>query len=518
MNPADINIYIEMAKKRKWYIIIPFLLTILAGMAYLLSSPKIYEAQTLILVQSQSVPQDFVRNIVSTTIEDRLRSITQEVTSRTNLEKMISTYQLFPDQPSTMTIDDKVLALRKAITIDINTAGRRRATNAFTISIRGKDPKTLMMVANGLASNFISENLKIRETQALGTTKFLSNELDSAEKRLKEKEEALKKYHEKYMGGLPEQLNSNLSILGRLQDHLDQLNDNLRDAENRKILIQREFAEQESSAVYYSSGSGTDGQGVRDLESLKNELATLESKYTQNHPDIIRLKNMIAKMESRIPANDNSSESSNVILTQAGRAIQRQLQNLSFEMDNIKSEISETKSQIKRYQLKVEDTPKREQELLSLRRDYGNLQELYNSLLNRQLEAEIAVSMEKNQKGEQFRIVDPAKIPSRPVEPDVKKIILMTFAIGLALGGGLAFLKEILDTSYKSPEEISAEIQLPFLVSLPYTYTEKEKQTFKRNNLLAYTITSLLFIMSAFGIVIATKGMEKVIEFAGKLF
>ncbi len=517
MNPIDITQYIDMAIRRKWSIIIPFLLVLLMGLAYVLNTPNIYEAQTLILVQSQRVPQDFVRTIVSTTVEDRLRTITQQVTSRTNLERIISEYHLFKNAPTAMSLDGMVMSARKRIKIDVTTSGRARETNAFTISFRDKNPRTVMEVTNALASNFITENLKIRESQALGTTSFLKNELHSAEKRLMEKEEGLKIYRERYMGGLPEQLETNLSILERLQEQLDQHGINLRDSENRKIILQKQIADNQSSGPLLTANLDTGEQGGRDIGSLRNELATLESRYTQNHPDVIRLKNMITKFEARLSGNATESTEEGPPLSEVEQTLRRQLHNVILEIAGLKSETKRIHTEIKDYQIKVENTPKREQELLSLRRDYENLQELYNSLLARKLEAEIAVSMEKKQKGEQFRVIDPAKIPSSPVEPDVRKIILLTLAIGLGLGGGLAFLKENMDTSFKIPDDLEDELQLPVLVRLPIKKTGKELKRVKLKNILSYTVTGLVFILSALAIVVASKGFSNTMDFIQKL-
>ena len=517
MNPTDITQYIDMALRRKWWIIIPFLLTLLAGLAFALNAPKVYEARTLIVVQSQKVPQDFVRTIVSSDVEDRLRTITQEVTSRTNLERIINELQLFRNSNNGLSSDQKVLSVRDEIKIDISGGGRREETDAFTISFRDKDPEIVMQVTNALASNFITENLKIRESQAIGTATFISDELKSVETRLMAKEMELKQYQEKYMGGLPEQLDTNLRILERLQEQLDQLNSNLRDAESRKIIIQMQISDQERTGAGATIPSTDGDQGPRDLMSLKNELASLESRYTQNHPDVIRLKNMINRLEGERSGPGTDTTEGETAFSGVDQALRRQLQDLSFEMKDLKSEIQEMQSQIKWYQTKVEETPKREQELLSLNRDYANRQELYNSLLERKLEAEIAVSMEKKQKGEQFRIIDPAKIPSHPVEPDVRKVILMTLALGLGLGGGLAFLMETMDTSYRTPEEVKEEIQLPVLVTLPFRHTKKELKVINLKNILAYTATGLVFILSAIGIVVASEGVDKTMEFVRSL-
>jgi uncharacterized protein involved in exopolysaccharide biosynthesis len=114
----------------------------------------------------------------------------------------------------------------------------------------------------------------------------------------------------------------------------------------------------------------------------------------------------------------------------------QQLRDIDMDIAGIRAEMKKVQAEISVYQRRVEDTPKREQELFSIQRDYNNQRDLYNSLLQRKLEADIAVSMERKQKGEQFRIIDPAKVPTVPVEPDMKRILLMVLALSFGLGGG----------------------------------------------------------------------------------
>ena len=514
MDAFDIKKYVDMAFRRKWWIIIPFLLSLLGGLTYGLRAPKVFEAQTLILVQPQRVPEDFVRTIVTETIEDRLRTITQQVTSRTNLEKIIQEFSLFVSKRNIL-LDDKVMRLRELININVGNGSRRRRgdANSFTIAFRGKDPRKVMEVTNALASNFIAENLRIRESQAVGTSSFISDELESVKKRLMEKEEELKQYRERYMGGLPGQLQTNLSILERLQEQLDQLHSNLRDAENRKVALQTQITEQERADGGSFIPSVPQEEGPRDIRSLRNELASLEGRYTENHPDVVRLKETIAKMEAQRARTATDSSEEVPLLSREAQALRSQLSDINLEIESHRAEIKKVQSQVKWYQSKVEDTPKREQELLTLNRDYENLSELYNSLLNRKLEAEMALSMERKQKGEQFRVVDPAKIPSRPIELDLRKILLLTLVLGLGLGGGLAFLVETMDTSFKTPEEVENELKLPVLVSMPIRYTEKELRHIKRKKILAFASVTVGFLISAAGIVFATKGMDAAINF-----
>lgn len=528
MNSFDLSKYIDIALRRKYWIIISFLVVVLAGLAFALNTPPVYEASTLILVQPQKVPEDYVRPIISTGIQERLRTITQQVTSRTNLEQIIQDYNLFTNKSeATLLTEQKVELIRKQININVvSDSGRRNEGNAFTISFKGRDPQKVMQITNALAGNFISENLKIRESQALGTSTFLNDELESISNSLAEKEEQLKEYRLKYMGSLPEQLNSNLSIIERLQVQLEQLSSNLRDAENRKLILQQQIAATDTTqrdlAIASESGSPPDDR-LSELISRKRELALLESRYTENHPDIIRLKKIISKLEKEQAGLQLTDQGTQVEgtseLTQPIRAdnvLISQLNQVNLEIKDSKQGISEVQSRINYYQNRIEETPKREQELLSLSRDYDNLKELYHSMLNRKLEADIAVSMEKKQKGEQFRVIDQAKVPNLPIKPDVKKIMLLALALGLGLGAGLAYAIEFLDTSYKIPEEAESELQLPILVSIPISYTEKELKYKRRFTFAAITSLFIVFILSAFGIVLASKGLDNTLDFLKK--
>jgi polysaccharide chain length determinant protein (PEP-CTERM system associated) len=517
MDTNEITKYLDIAQRRKYWIIIPFLVTLLGGLAYILIAPKTYEAETLILVQSQSVPQDYVRSIVTEAIDDRLRTITQQVTSRTNLETITREFRLSQELGQSLTLDKLVEEVRKRIKIDVSKGERGRgATSAFTISFRGRDPQKVMQVTNALASNFISENLEMRESQVLGTSSFLADELDSVRKRLTAKEEELKAYRERYMGGLPDQLTANIANLQRLQLQADQLSKSLTDAENRRIMVQQTMEDARKGRQTLVSPS-PQGSETRDLNSLRNELAALEAKYTPSHPDVVRLKKMIESMEASESKQVPDSSGKTVGLSRAEQTLIQQQRDIELDIASTKAEIKRVQAETAAYQKRVEDTPKREQELLSIQRDYDNQKSLYDSLLKRKLEADIAVSMEKKQKGEQFRVIDPAKVPSYPVSPDMKKTVLAVLALGLGLGGGLAYFVEMMDTSYRSPDEIQKELKLPILVSIPFRHTEQEIRARKRNEALKAAGVAVGFAVSVLVILAGTKGFGRAVNYIKEL-
>jgi len=516
MEKVEIEKYKDIAKRRMWWIIIPLLASILIGLGLYLKLPKIYRASTLILVQPQKVPQEYVREIVSTDIEERVRTITQQVTSRTNLEKIIREFGLYNEPGPRMFMEEKIEDLRKRITVEVSQSGRREAS-AFQIFFIGKHPNQVADVTNALASYFIAENLKLREDQATGTAEFLSEELETIRRTLLDKEAELKRYRESYMGGLPEQLDTNLKILERLQQQMTTNQENLREAQNRKLLVQQQLADarqtRESIAPPPSAAPGEEPE--ESLEQLNTLLTSLEARYTQRHPDVIRLKKKIADLESKEKSAPTKAQvmPQNTAFIETERNMVNQLREIDLQIQNLKAETLQLNSQIRYYENLVENTPKREQELMSLNRDYDNIRETYNSLLSRKLEAELAVSMERKQKGEQFRILDPAEVPMKPFKPNMRRILLMSLFLGFALGCGLAYLKETTDTSFRRPEEIQDVLHMPVLAIMPFAYSAGEFRKVKRNKILAVLAVGVCFIGLAVLMVLSAKGVDATLEY-----
>lgn len=463
-SPLKPDQIINIAIKHRWLIIIPFCLAMLVGIFLAINLPKIYQASTLILVQPQRVPENYVQSLVSSDIGARINSMSQQIMSRTNLERIINDLKLFDEtEENNMFMEDKVDSLRKRIEVEVISDPQRR-TESFTITFKGKEPVKVMEVVNTLASYFIDENLKMRESQAIGTSVFLEDELTSMRIRLEKVEESLKEYRRTYMGELPEQLESNLRILDRLQDQLGERQQRLSEAKIHLTSLQ--------NLSRGTSNSGTNDVNGRiqttqpnSIESLYDQLSELKTRYTERHPDIIRIKAQIRELEAG--RDTESAENQGGALARMSPEHRTELFEVTREIESLKEDIGELKGQIQVYKKRVENTPKREQELLSLRRDYQNIQANYDSLLGRKLESEIAVNMERKQKGEQFRILDPAQVPTKPVEPDMPKLFLMIIGLGLGAGAGIIFIVEYLNSSYKNPDEVEAELNLPVLATIP---------------------------------------------------
>lgn len=503
---------IDLVIRRRWIIMLPLSLALLVGIYLAVVLPRVYEARTLILVEGQRVPQNYVQSIVTTDTAERINTISQQITSRTNLEKIIQDFNLFTEPgEQDLFMEDKVANLRKNISVDV-IRDNRRETEAFTITYKGKHPEKVMQVANGLATYFINENLKVRESQAIGTSEFLDSELEAMRLKLEQVEENIKNYRKENMGELPEQLETNLQILGRYQEDLATRQQSLRESKIRLAELNSQATNREP-AVVVIGGNQPAQTGAATLDELKAQLETLQTRYTGKHPDIQRLKAQIANLEAKADATPDSADTT-ANTSRLSPEFRRQIAEVRREIELTETEIEDLRRQIAVYKQRIENIPKREQELLSLRRDYQNIQATYDSLLNRKLEADIAVNMERKQKGEQFRIVDPARIPQRPVEPDMRKLFMMIVAVGLGLGGGLAFLLEIVKPVFRGADELEKEFELPVLVAIPGLLQRKHILLNRLNVAASIMYSMLIFgLLAVFGLV-TLRGADPLIKAA----
>ena len=520
---------IDALIRGRWFLIVPLCISLTLGLGMTLTANKTYEASTMILVQPQRVPTSYIRSVVSSDINQRISTISQQVLSRSNLEQIIDQFGLFEDSTG-MYQEEKISGLRKRI--KVRTERARQGAESFSISFTGSEPQRVMRIANTLASYFMDENLKVREAQAIGTSEFLDSELEKTKKRLEEKEQKLAAFRAKYLGGLPDELETNLRTLDRMQKQATDKAMLLREVNNSISQLDSQI-----SSMAASGGPGMGGDdflnfGVdefeeeddSELQAVQEKYETLLLRYTEKHPDVKKLKRIIEKLKKdreaamEMEEEQPSAELEEDILPDMGwdpvAPLKAQRAQLVVEANNIQAEVSAIQEKMKIYQQRVEDTPKRELELQSLKRDYGNIQDIYNSLLDRKLEAELSVNMEKKQKGEQFRILDYARLPEKPISPNVKMMFLLSVAGGLGLGGGVLFLKELLSFSViRRDDQIETELGLPILASIPPLQKPGARTKQKIEWIMFICCCSYSAVFLAFFAILNQKGLDRTINF-----
>jgi len=540
----DIDYYIKLVLKRRWFVLIPFCISMVIGIYLAITLPKVYSANNLILVIPQSVPDKYVPSVVDPDTYKEIETIKQRILSRSNIETIISDYNLFSDPKYEHMFDvDKIENFRKSTSVKVTKS--KGSINSFVVEFKGNDPQKVMDVVNALANSFINESIKLFSEKVYAINKFLQDELSALKERLQKIENIISNYREEHMGELPEELQSNLSTITRLQSQLIQKQENIRSAKNRISELEAQMAIAKSNAMSMSSmltitrpnqtPATVLSKAISELEQIKEQLKGLKARYTEKHPDVIRSKDAIAAIEEKenhqeIIIEENSSEIISDIskdasakgtvpkaFDSASLIYKTQFNEIIEEIKIYNNEIKQITAKIDEYQKRVENTPKRESAIIDLNRNYTNIGGSYSNLLDKKLASDIAVNMVKQQKGQKFRTIDKAQLPQKPRSPDMRKLLILFIAGGLGIGGGLIFLMDFLDQSLKKPEEIEALAGVPTLATIPEIYTKKDRIKHKINHAMSLCTAMLACILFGVFAVFALKGVERTLEYMNKI-
>jgi len=501
--------FLAIAWRRRWMILLPALLVFLtvAAVAWLL--PDRYKSEVAILVVPQRVPKDFVRPTVTTEIDQRLAAISQQILSRTRLERIILDFNLYERERKTGILEDVIEQMRKDISITIANTGRNEDSTSFKLGYVAKHPRTAMQVTERLASLFIEENLRDREMLAEGTDQFLESQLEEARRQLVEREQKLEAYKRQYMGQLPSQLQSNLQVLQSSQEQVRSLSESMNRDRDQRAILQRMLADTLAEApppapVGAPVADGAPPTAQQQLEAARAQVAMLSLRLKPEHPDMIRaqkvLKDLEAKAAQEAAARPLSSDD-NVITSDPVR--QKRINELKNQIATLDSQIAskqrdqdQLRASVAAYQARVEATPGRESEMVALSRDYDTLRDRYQQLLSKREDARIAANLERRQIGEQFKIIDAARMPERPESPNRPRILLLGLLGGLAFGFGLAALMEYRDTSMRSDDDVLVAVSLPVLASVPLLLTAPERHKQRRRKLMVSTAVAAFAFVS----------------------
>ena len=476
-------------RRRRWPALFALVAAATAVISVVWFLPDVYRSSATVLIDRQQIPDELVRSTVTSGLEIRLHTISQEILSRSRLEALIQRFDLYPDLRRKTPMEEVVERMRDDIRIELKGGAPRneRATTvAFTLSYIGRDPKKVALVANTLASFYIEENLKVRERQAAGTADFLRVQLDNMKRTLEQQEQVVSRFKERHIGELPQQMEANLATLEQLNSQLRLNSDQQIQIAERRAAVQKQLEEAESSV-----NPGGPRAAAQRLDELRKQLTALRTRYSDMYPDVVRIKAEIAALEEQLQKAELSAGSSRALASPQVAQLRANLDELDARGRSLQAEAKTLHEALARYQSRVENVPRTEQEYQRLARDYEATKEQYHSLLMRQGEAEVAESMEQRQKGEQFRIIEPAIVSEKPTAPNRGLLLLLGTLLALAVAAGVVVAAEQLDTSFHSSEELRMHARVPVLVSIPRVATAEGRQERRRRAALTAAAAAL---------------------------
>jgi polysaccharide biosynthesis transport protein len=510
----DVQRCLEMVRRRHIHFLVPLFLgwLVVWGASWVL--PVRYKSGTLILVEQPTMPTNYVMPNVVDDLQNRLQSISQQILSRTRLLLIIDKLRLYGNTRVQITPDEKVELMRKDINIELVHGSQVGQITAFKVYYSARDPYVAQQVTGELTNLFISENLKVRQQQSEGTTKFIGSQLEIARANLAEQEAKVREFKGQHEGELPSQEASNLQILSGLQAQLQNEQDTLNTAKQQRVYLQSLIEQYRAVHTTSRSADGTPtGLAAIDqeLDRLKSKLADLSSHYTDHYPEVESLKDEIAKTEKRkgvlvaelktksssgkqfgdgSAVSDATDPSQNSVSLQ----LQGQLHANEAEIANREQAIAALKTRVNSYQDRLNSSPTREQELADLTRGYDQSKANYDDLLKKQNESEMATNMEQMQQGERFTMLDPPSLSLKPDFPNRLKFCGLGLGVGLALGLIMVASFEIMDDRLHSEKEIKTLLPMAILSEIPEIVSPSDERSAKKRMALGWAMAALIVV------------------------
>jgi polysaccharide chain length determinant protein (PEP-CTERM system associated) len=509
----------RLLARRAWLIVIPLAIGTAAAVAVGERLPKKYRSETQVMLVPQRIPENYVK-AAATNPDELLASLQDQLLSRSRLERIIVDLNLYESLRRALPMEDVVLRMRSDITVETTEGKDGKGSPTFRILYVSNDAKTAQKATERLASLFIEENLRDRENVSEDTSQFLESQLQDARQRLVEQEKKLEEYRRHYSGQLPTQVAANLQSIQNAQLQMQSLREATDRARERRLLLERQLADLQSpdpTAVLPSpsAGQGT-GPGettAQQLDAARLRLQQLQTHYKPDHPDVVLLQRTIHDLEAKLQGERKQAASAGVPavdVAPAEAARQKRAHDVRDQMDDLDRELADKQRQekdltgvIADYQAKLDAAPARESDLVELMRDHDTLQAAYQNLLAKREESKLAANLERRNSGEQFKVLDPARVPERPFSPNVMQITLGGAGGGLAIGLLLVGLLEYRDSSFKGEDDVVRLCQLPVLAMVPLMMSGAERRAAGRRAVIINAAAIVVVLIAAVVIIVS---------------
>jgi polysaccharide chain length determinant protein (PEP-CTERM system associated) len=516
--------YAAMAWRRKWLIVAGLVIGTYAALVVSSFVRDIFQSEMLIQVVPQRVPDSYVQSTVTMRTEERLNALSQQVLSRTALETLIGEMDLYPERRVRLPMQDVVELMRADVRVEpvVSTIRGSREADAFYVRFSYPNRVIATRVTERIGGLFVDLNAKDRGQLAEATNRFLESQLAETRKQLEEQERKLEHFRQQNAGRLPSQLDSNMQAIQSTQLGIQALVESLARDRDRKLMLERlhSDAELELKTVPAATPVRTPAEqheadtqltAQQQLQVARDRLAAMLLRLTPEHPDVARAKRLIAELEARAaeeaarPAPAPGVPAAAPVSPELAAKRER-LRQTQAEIDSLQRQISFKESEEKRlretlalYQRRIEEIPGIESEWIALTRDYDTQLAAYKGLLAKSEQSKVAVELERRQIGEQFRVLDPARMPVRPTGIRRIQVNAAGAAIGLVLGLAVAALLEFRDQTFRTTGDVADVLKLPVVALVPYVMTGDDRRLQRRHRLLAVAGVAVAVLAGAYG-------------------
>ena len=462
--------------------------------------PKTYEAKSTVLVENTSIIEPLMKDVgVPRGTEDIVSSLKNSIVSRNLLEKVIKKLDLDATVKAPTQYEAVIDGLRKNIDVALpqGARGSTKGSTVFTVTYRARDPKRVRDVVNALVGQFIEENIGFRRSDAYGAYEFIKGQLSEYKTKLEESDKAIREFREKNPLVVPQSETTIAKNIEQLQTGRMEAEIKLKELTRKSENLRKQLSGEKELTVAMISN---DGSPQGRLNYLNNQLVILMSKYTENYPEVIRVRNEIEELKKEIAQPQAGSRqgggSEMSAINPIYQRLKEQLGETDAEIDSLKARIGELSRQQQQGQNLLGRMPKEQEEWTKLQRNRNVYQKIYDELLEKLESARVSTDLEATSKTGFFKVLDPAVLPPHPLKPNRVLIILFGVALGIASGAGFVIGLESLKRPFKDESDIESRLKLYVLGTIPSIVTEEDRSAEKtRDRRVFIAASAYLFVI-----------------------
>jgi len=476
--------YVAMLRRRAWIILIPALVAPLAGYLVSYAFHSKFTSQSVVMIEGQKVPESMVQPVVSTDYTARVSTLAQQIQAESKLRPIVQ--RIFPQSEAGVMID----TIRANMSVEpvpsdllIGTTGKGKKPNTspfpgFYVKYTAPSAREAQLVCNELTALMVDENARQIADAATGTSEVLNRGIEDAKNNLDSMDAKLAEFKKQYVGQLPGDEENNLKILTGLNSQLESNTQTLNRAQQDKSYTSSMLAQQ--LAAWKTSQNATNPETLqKQLSDLQTQLLQLKSKYTDDHPDVIKTKADIDGVKKKLADinkasasdTDESADQGSIIEPAEIRQLRLQLHQYEDLIGAATRDQKRLQQEISTYQSRISLSPAVEEQYKQLTRDYDNAQKNYEELLAKKSSADLTVKMNNQAVGERMFPLQAADLPDSPSFPNRLFFALGGLAAGLGIGAGIALLLELRDSSIRNERDAEAVLELPTLIAVPWVAT-----------------------------------------------
>lgn len=462
--------------------------------------PAVYESSATLLIEKMSMPAELTGGAgAQDYVEQRLQRTRQRVLSNENVESFIKRYSLYESTSAGPDMDDRLAAFNANVFITpqvtgvIDPGSMRAAdlTYAFNVGFRDSDPVIAQQVANELAALFVASSATQAKEDADREITFAKTESERLASELREREARLTAFRVAHPGGLPEDRVRNQERAMQYERDRALVDSDLRAARARLELYTAQLRDTpRDSAVLDETGQAV-LRGADRLAVAQQELVAARAKYSDDHPDVRRLKREIAQLSA-----DASTGSTSAPTNPAYIQLQSQANAAEIEVRELTVRRAQLSAQLSTAQGAVSLSPRLEEQYTDLVRDYEVIKTQYEQMRAQQASAELRSKVAGSAAAETYVLINAARVPEDPIQPDRFALLFLGIVLAIAAGLATAFLMNAADSTVRGSSDVSTLTGVEPFAHVPVIRSRREIQRQRIHNLaLAGGIGAIVLVL-----------------------